>query len=314
MIIEIPDASDFGNSGRYFLNLAWDAISALYLDIENSSLEEWDDDHQVTDEFWASAQGRLANAAVLAQQGVEFLIKERIAEVSPFLLLYGSPRDWPSRWQEENTPFAAFRTVDAQDLVRIHNTVRADRLDDGFCQRIEALRRLRNMIVHTVDKRVRHSPGELWVSILDASHHLMGPHQWVPVRRSYLQSSPDAVLWGPDDAECQICGEFVRLLKIVKPAEAKLYLGVTLRQRFYICPHCADECSDSDLYPMTAQLRPNSPQSTQIYCFVCRQNHAVLRIPCPAKGCAGNVVQEEGNLCLTCYKEFPRERGKSTTT
>jgi hypothetical protein len=67
--IEIPTASDFVDSGRSLLNLAWDAVSTLYLDLENADVKGCDDDGEVTDEFWKAAQRPLANAVAIAQQG-----------------------------------------------------------------------------------------------------------------------------------------------------------------------------------------------------------------------------------------------------
>ena len=87
MIIEIPNKNDFDKSGLSMLNLAWDAIATLYRDLENAEIEEWDDDGEVTEEFWQAAQRPISVALALAQQGIELLLKGKIAEISPFLFL-----------------------------------------------------------------------------------------------------------------------------------------------------------------------------------------------------------------------------------
>lgn len=260
MIIEIPTASDFVDSGRSLLNLAWDAVSTLYLDLENSDVKGWDDDGEVTDEFWEAAQRPLANAVAIAQQGVEFLLKAKSAEVSPFLLLGGSPRDWPSGCQERDVSFSEFRTIEAQDLPKVHDAVRRERLAPGFRDRFGEFRLLRNSIMHTVDKRLRHSGRELWLQILEASHELTSPHDWFAVRRPYLKSTPSAIVFSLDEDHSgwQLCWEADRLLQLLKPAEAKLFLGVSVRQRFYSCFNCADTCRDSEL-----ELRNRSAPTQQ---------------------------------------------------
>jgi len=86
MIINVPTQDDFASQGITFLNLGWDAIFSLLLDYANA--ENWgaivDDEHPMT--YWKAAQKPLATAAALAQQGSEFLLRARIAAVSPFLL------------------------------------------------------------------------------------------------------------------------------------------------------------------------------------------------------------------------------------
>jgi len=44
--------------------------------------------------YWAAAERELANAIAIAHQGVEFLLKGRIALVSPYLLIVQDPKHW----------------------------------------------------------------------------------------------------------------------------------------------------------------------------------------------------------------------------
>ena len=262
-------------------------------------MAQWDDDGQVTDEFWKAAQQPLGNAQALLQQGVEFLLKARIAEVSPFLLLDRSVRDWPRDSATVSTRFAEFRTVDAQDLVRIYNTVRNERLDSAFAQRIDEQRKTRNAFIHSIDKSHRHRPDSLWTTILDVSHFLIGPVRWFAIRRKYLESTPASVAFSTDQVSTELAWEATKLLETLKPAEQALYLGLAPKARRYICYPCAVECSDAGLQPKTAQLRPNSPKSTSMYCFVCDQPQEVERNDCQSPGCRGNVIVGDDYVCLT---------------
>jgi hypothetical protein len=301
MITEIPTQADFESAGVSLLNLAWDTVSSLYLYVERSEMEAWDDVSQGTDEFWKAAHQPLSNAQALLQQGVEFLLKGRIAAVSPFLLLDGAPREWPKGSNSKDIAYSEFRTIDAQDLVRVHDTMCSSRLDQSFVQRLDELRQTRNAFVHSIDKRLRHRPEELWIAILDVTHHLVGPLAWMPARRAYLQSTPRSVAFSSDESSAQLSWEGLHLLGVLKPAEQILYLGVAPKARWYICYNCSMECRDADIRPETAQLRPISSQSKVVYCFVCGEMDAVVRVPCTNAACKGNVVHGHDRVCLTCY-------------
>lgn len=284
------------------LNLAWDTVSALYLHADRSEMKQWDDENQVTDEFWSAAQGPLGNAHALLHQGVELLLKARIAEVSPFLLLDRSVRDWPRDWTRRDTKYSEFRTIDAQDLIRLFDTVRPVRLDEGFARVIEEQRKTRNAFIHSFDKSLRHSPETIWVSILDICHHLIGPQRWITLRRAYLEGTPASIAWSSDEVPTELAWEGMHLLERLKPAQRALYLGMEPKSRIYICPHCTDECSDVNLVVKTAQLLPNKPAATEIFCFLCAKKHTVRRKDCIAEDCRGNVMfKGDGLICLTCF-------------
>lgn len=309
MITDIPTPSEFEAAAISMLNLAWDVVTALLTHVENAEMAQWDEDGQVTDEFWKAAQQPLGNAQALVQQGIEFLLKARIAEVSPFLLIDRTVREWPKDSARVDTKYAEFRTVDAQDLIRIYNTVRPSRLDPAFAQRIEGQRRTRNAFIHSIDKSHRHRPDSLWITILDVAHHLIGPTRWIGVRRKYLESTPTSVAFSVDHVSSELAWESLKLLATLQPAQQALYLGVTPKARRYICYHCSIECRHAGLQPTTAQLRPNSPKSTEVYCFVCDQKQDVERTACKSPGCKGNVIVSEDHVCLTCYKDQPTEPG-----
>jgi len=303
VIIDTPTPADFEATATSLLNLAWDTVSTLSHHAEQSELEALDECGEVSDEYWEAAQKPLGNAQALVQQGIEFLLKARIAEVSPFLLLDRSVRDWPKDSALHDTRYAEFRTVDAQDLVRLFNTVRPERLDPTFVQKIEEQRKTRNAFIHSVDKSQRHHPQNLWRTVLDVSHHLIGPAKWIGIRRTYLESTPASIAFSSDEVIVELAWESEQLLAMLKPSEQAFYLGIALKVRRYICYHCALDCRDSDIQPRTAQLHPNSPASTSVFCFMCEQSQAVRRLPCTASGCKGNVIEDHDSVCLTCFAD-----------
>lgn len=302
MIIEIPNKSDFFQSGLSILNLAWGAVAAFYIDLEYSELEEWDEDGAMTEDYWQAAQQPISIALALAQQGIELLLKGRISEISPFLLLAGNPRDWPASCSDKDTPFADFRTIEAHELIRCHDTVIADRLTESFKTQFERLRRLRNIIFHSVDKKSRPTAEDVFRVILESIDCLYHPKGWVRIRREYLEKSPKSIAYSSPEPEVYLISELLHIVRLLKPSEAKRYLGFNKKQRAYICYECASKSSDIDLQPRIATLDPNTPKSTRVYCFVCDRHYPVIRKDCTQDDCPGNVIDAKEGVCLTCYK------------
>lgn len=155
MITDVPTADDFQQAGIGFLNLAWDAACEL---VRHSryyqEFDYWGDEEQ---EYWNAAQRPLATALALTQQGIELLLKAKIAEVSPFLLLDSS---WCRGHDKTDAPYSDFRTIDSQDLIRAHDSVQPNRLPDDFKNRVNELRKVRNSIFHTAGWRWRSAIAE----------------------------------------------------------------------------------------------------------------------------------------------------------
>ncbi|GAA5531526.1 hypothetical protein [Herpetosiphon gulosus] len=298
MILDIPSKQEFEDAGTNFLNLAWDAVIQRIIDLEDSDFEQWDTDGTVSDEYWNASQKSLTMAVSLVQQGVEFLLKSRIVNVSPFLIIAGDSRDWPRGCDKSDLSFADFRTIDAQDLIRVHNTVSSVRLEDNFKDFFNDLRSLRNRIMHTVDKKARARPEQVIVYILEVSNELLSPLKWIPTRINYLLNNPIVVIHTSDHVDAQLTYEILLVIDMLKPADRKKYFGLT-KQRRYMCPICLRNCTEMDIYPDLAQLQPNTPSSTTLYCIVCQKTIDVKRIDCQSDNCKGNVISHN-DMCLTC--------------
>jgi len=301
VIVDIPDKEDFFQSGLSMLNLAWNAVASLYIDLEYSELDGQGEEGHTTEAYWKAAQHPISIALALAQQGIELLLKGRIAEVSPFLLLTG-PRDWPSGCNDKDTPFADFRTIEAHELVRTHDSVVAVKLSDSFKSQFENIRRLRNTIFHGVDKRLRPTAEDVFRVVLEAVHCLYEPRSWIRLRRDYLERTPNSIAYSGPDSELILISEALHVIRILKPFETNRYFGFHKNRRRYICNTCALNCSDPHLEPKIAVLDPNTPDSNTLYCFVCDKHYSVLREKCTNGGCPGNVIDAEDGVCLSCYK------------
>ena len=112
MIVDVPSSQDFFDSGIELFDFAWDTVAALLTNLAQA--EEWGiDPVEVSEEYWAAAKRRLTTALAMTQQGVEFILKGKIAEISPYLLLAEGPSKWPSPYGDCKPNFSEFKTVDA---------------------------------------------------------------------------------------------------------------------------------------------------------------------------------------------------------
>ena len=277
--------------------MAWDSAAQLVRNLDEAK-DFGVDEVDVSDAYWEASRLRLSSAYSTTQQGVEFLLKGRIAEVSPFLLIMGAPSDWPSPYKSDPPKFSQFRTLDAQDLPRVHDTVSDKTLPDKFIQKYLTLRETRNTIMHSVNKSLTFPVVDLLNSILFVHSEFFPGERWTSVRLGQLEKSPDVELWGYDFLRNQICWEISVIIKSLPPAEVMKYFGIDKKQRFYSCPTCYSEADNSAGFEQRiAVLRPKGPEAVHLYCPICDSLQDILREDC--ESCEGNVLDVEGT-CMTC--------------
>lgn len=309
MILNVPTKEDFESQAVAFLNIAWDAVFELLVDYSN--VEEWIKDFgeiepgsDAYEDYWSAAEKPLSIAHALSQQGAELMLKAKIAEMSPYFIIANSPREWPGKCSQEDVEFADFRTIDAQDLIKVHNTVCKDKLPDDFINTFTEFRKKRNAIFHTVDNRLKFSVEVIILYILDTAA-LCFPKEWPRLRKEYLKNQPTSQTVGIDIVTNNLCHEMNLMIGLLKPKQLSSYFDFNKKQRRYICPSCyGDMEKDYDPpYPMTAQLKTNKPSSTSVFCFVCDENIKVIRKACIESGCKGNVIHsKDDNECLSCFE------------
>lgn len=304
MIRDIPSKEDFDAVGSALLDQAWETATSLLLDLD----EAYEVEEEEIAEYWQSANTRMATALSIAHQGAEFLIKGKIAEVSPFLLIANAPREWPKANSDGDILYSQFRTVDAQDLVRLHDGCATAPLEKDFKEAFDALRVRRNSIMHTVDRRLKIHVVELIESILKIHKSLVPQRDWINARRDALSESSSVTLFSAADwVEPRIVREFSVITDTLSPSAMKEYFGFNKKQRTYICPNCSwDVLEEYGEEVKTAQLRPNCGASTSVWCFICTKEEKVLRIDCKEAECPGNVVAPEWARCLTCGADQDR--------
>jgi len=305
MITEIPTKDDFVRQGLIFLNLAWDKVFDILLEFPN--IEEWLAfvENEDSENYKHASQRVFSTSIALSQQGAEFLLKANIVGISPYLLISEKPREWPKKCDKQDTAYSLFRTADAQDLIRIHDTIVGDRLNEEFKQFYNDLRAKRNTIYHTVNKKLKIYSNEVLRAILLIAETFIRPKQWTIIRGEYLRSTPTSTEWSPDHAGLRLRNEMLRLIDFLGNSDLKRYFDFDKKKRRYICPICTEECSrvGSELLSNTALLSPNNSSSENLYCFVCDKNINVKRKSCAIMTCKSNVIQADGNhKCLICYE------------
>jgi hypothetical protein len=309
MITDIPSHTDFSKTALSLLNLAWESALELAVSLDEakkcaSGIIEDDseipeEDSIPEDEYWAACQTQLATSISLVQQAAEFLLKSRIAEVSPFLLIGGTPKAWPKECNKRDLSFADFFMIEAQELVKAHDTVVKVRLPEGVEKLFEEMRRLRNGIMHTVDERLTVEVKQVALAILEISDWFIGPKKWVGIRREHIENSPTSLAYSSDASTYLLARELMKAVDLLSPSEAERLLGFDKRQRRYICRSCTYDCKDLGLEPNLALLQPNTPESKNLHCYVCENDHPVVRRDCDEPDCKGNVLDED-ECCLTC--------------
>jgi hypothetical protein len=300
MIVDVPSPSDFTESGLALLNCAWEPVISLLLDLDESAYFGVIPKKDETDRFWEAAKQTLSTALAIAQQGIEFVIKGKIADTSPYLLIAGNPREWPRHCSSQDTAFADFKTLDAQDLLIVYNTVAETRFGCDFATKYEELRRKRNSLMHTIDKRIQLHAIEVITEILSVHKYLFPGDSWINVRREFLELSPLSELHSSDWVEPRVIREFSLITEVLKPSEMKEFFGCNKKQRRYICPECHYASGDAEIYPKTALLKPNKSTSRILYCYVCGKDMEVTRDKCKSGDCQGNVISVEYEICTSC--------------
>ncbi|PJE54124.1 hypothetical protein [Marinomonas sp. BSi20584] len=300
MIVDIPSSEDFVSAGKAQFDFSWD-IAISFIKLFDGAGEYYADVKEDEHEFWESAKQRIQTAIAIAQQGVELILKGKIIEISPYLLISGSPSDWPKNNTTIGVSFSEFRTIDAQDLIKVYNLFSEDQLSQDFVDKFNVLRKLRNQVMHTVDNTLKISALEVVVKILEMHETLFPSEYWVNTRNDFLIESPESLLFTSEGVEAQVAWEFYLVFSLLTRSQVTQFFAVDKRQRNYICPECAYQCEKfNEIEPKHALLNPNAPTSTELYCFVCGTNYAITRQACSDVSCKGNVISDEYLMCCSC--------------
>ncbi|NDE89926.1 MAG: hypothetical protein EB059_02120 [Alphaproteobacteria bacterium] len=299
MITEIPTASEFQIAGLNQLYLAWQIAMKVVQDYEEiDELIENVEQKKASAEYWAKAQPALANAFGLIQQAMEMALKGRIASFSPFLLISRDPKDWPKGVDTAPVPFSEFRTLDAADLVKVHNTFAVRPLDADFQTFWEGVRRDRNKIIHSLAVK-SFDPRTVVKTLLTAARALFGDISW-PQHLLNMEADGKYAAYGLDDYSYNVIMQQIEIaIRYLTPADNKFFFGYDGKRRSYICPNCYYEANRNyqETWPALAQFPLKRQGQDILHCIVCNVNSNVERIKC-IDNCPGDVIHDD--ICLVC--------------
>jgi len=303
MITDIPTADEFKKSAANYLYLAWEIVLELIFDFNQAY--GYATGMVESEPYWAKSQVPLGNAIGLIQQSMELALKGRIAGVSPYLLISRDPKNWPSGVETSAVPFSQFHTLDAADLVKVHNTFINPALPPSFQTFFNEIRVERNKLMHSVPKAT-YSGERLVKNILTVASVLFGDESWSKQCLRLEAEGRHVELGSIDRVRNSVMGQFAIAVDNLKPADAEKLLGFKSKQRSYLCPACFQKI-DRDYWdydsPRLAQLTEKTPACTTICCFLCEEISEVSRINCNKPECEGNVFSE-GGTCLTCQQHW----------
>jgi hypothetical protein len=313
MIINIPTKADFDESANNLLNLAWDQITALLNEYSQLSDTFYDSEFDEGDKtrYWSAARQTLTTSLTLIQQAVEFFIKGRIVAISPFLLISGTASSWPKGANSTDVSFSSFRSIDAQDLIKVHDTVCAEKFADKFIQFNNEMREQRNKIIHTVDKQVEVHPEKLLESILFVHDYFLVSHKWLQSRKSYSYNQPSN---SPRHIRSEGLNEPYILLELLKdmeiivnnlpPKTVKEYFGFDKKSHALHCPKCYQKASEMDFFDhelLEETFKPYRKVKDKNYdCVICGHHGQLASTRCTEDYCESPHIDYESGLCLNC--------------
>ena len=210
----------------------------------------------------------------------------------------------------EDVSFGEFRTLDAADLLNVHNSIASPRLDDDFKAFWEEVRRERNKIMHSATPKA-FDPADVVRAILTSAEALFSDMRWPPRLIEMEEDGRLAARGFNDNVQNDVMQQVEAALDHLTPAEAKRYFGFDKNQRAYVCPHCyfAANRDWQEVWPHLAQFKTKTPAATALACIVCETVTEVQRTPCEDADCKGDVIAED--VCLTCLRD-QEERFAST--
>jgi len=314
MIIDIPSPSSFENVANNLLLSAWQNLVKLFKSYEEfKELKHYDPDlidQEKLGMFWRFERPILDSSLALVQQAVEFYLKGRIVGVSPFLIIGKEPRHWPNGCNKTDISFSEFRTIDAQDLIKVHDTVAENKLSPTFANFYSELRKKRNAIMHTVDSNLTVVPEELATSILTVHSEMIGEKRWINSLISLLRSSTQYQILkdGVSDSDSYVYAEcheqFALVVNNLKPSLVKKFFNFDKKATSLECHHCIGIIENCEFYDTKwlddyiPTLQKLESETDRYRCAICENEFCFDSTPC--EDCDRISIASENGKCVWC--------------
>jgi hypothetical protein len=324
MLTNIPVANDYKNVGVECLVQAYKSIFS----IDNGELMP----DVLREDIWKYNEIVLRTSIVLIHQGIESLLKGKIAEKSPLLIVDQKRAEWKTLPNSGDENFADLYTIAGNDLLRtFYACIPTNSINDDFVAHFENIRIQRNKIVHGIGGEAI-NPDEVLKLILWTFTYLLGQGSfWESYKEKFYSHPGHGVGYIElEDEEVQQYVHLEYLEAIIGKGELNNHFKVDFKARRYYCPDCTARGGvlvkgdgTVEEYPTGKWtfLLPNTPESTDVECLVCGEIFEVERQDCNSVeeiACKGNVIylDEEGDkdektgevfdedsfICLTCMR------------
>lgn len=296
MIIEIPEPKDFFDQGKELFASSWDTVIQLLIDIDHAN-EYLDEIETVEKSYWDRSFRILSLALSTIQHGTELILKGIICQTSPFLLISSDQFKWPTNGNKD-IEFSDFKTVDASKLLDVCINVSNRSFPQGFKTKYEEMRRLRNKIMHSVDKNIKNNATQVLETLLFAHNHLLPGLPWIETRSTCLMNQPSSLIGGEEVLINRLSHEFEIAINTLPADKVKTYFNIDKNLPAYYCPECYyNAFTGGGFEHKIARFTSNAPDCTTLHCPVCNQNYEIERGTCSS--CSGQIMSKDG-LCLEC--------------
>lgn len=172
-IQDLPSSTDFYYMGIEHIMLGYDGIMDLYYPLIEF-MEHGEPDDEV--EFWENARLKLLVLTGLIHEGFDFLLKAKICDVNPLLLIKNEPGEL-----KKKKSFSDCLTHNSSDLPNLVNAFCLEPLDPKFLELFESGRKRRNKIRHTYDMNLMVQAKDIVKETLEM-FQLISHKKWVDVR------------------------------------------------------------------------------------------------------------------------------------
>jgi hypothetical protein len=335
VITNIPTAEDLRTVSLRLYFKAWAETTGIVVDwYEYSGLLELPprspdeggggDQEPRSDGAWQSyinaSQSDLQGIYTLIQQSQEIGLKALICEVSPFLLLR-SREAKPAVQGTQEYDFTDFPTIDAADLVKVHNTFCNRTISPGFQQQADEIRKGRNKISHLGIFPKELDPAALIEVLLTQYVELYPGRRWLADRLHYGSidrwsfAEFDKGDWSP---KTSVFAELWHMLPALPDHFFRIVMQHGIDEPRYICHECAREAhlGESEPYPHDIPTAYRVGDSMQVRCVMCEKDYRIREEACTNEGCGANLASDEPDSdgdCLVCGYgkidvEFERKR------
>lgn len=300
MIKDVPKVVGLKNSGKELLDLAW----RMVVDILRMTNEDFYDGLTTAQKnaFWKNARREFLTAHTLVVQGIELIIKSKIAAVSPFLLLENISRT------EDNEPFSKCKTIQESSLITYFNKISDKPISSTFSKRFSKMLDLRNEIIHLETAEYKNVAGikelaaKILVDVMDTSRILLG-ERWLDVREKYLETSVS--IFGDDGLNVRglLCNEYKAAYEALSKKQVGSCFHHNKTAKKYYCVNCfvasgAKQAWEFEEFKF-AVIDPKD--NSKVYCPVCDSHYDFSKYKCVTNYCRGAI--HSVGFCLCCLDE-----------